>query len=73
MRMTTRQIKRLEGSCCICLPEVDWQKPLLESDGPHCCLGKLAPGKKLAWLEQFFWSAATPELSLQDPVARSRL
>lgn len=26
MRMTTRQIKRLEGSCCVCLPEVDWQK-----------------------------------------------
>lgn len=43
---------------------------LLESDGPYCCLGKLAPGKKLAWLEQ---SAATPELSLQNSVVRGRL
>lgn len=49
------------------------ETPLLESDGPYCCLGKLAPGKKLAWLEQFFWSAATPELSLQDSVVRGRL
>lgn len=46
---------------------------LLESDAPYCCLGKLAPGKKLAWLEQFFWSAATSKFSLQNSVGRSRL
>lgn len=73
IRMTTRQIKRLQGSCCICLPEVDWQKLLMDSEGFYCYLGKLAPGRKLVWLEQFFWSAGSSELPLQSSVGRSRL
>lgn len=71
MRMTTRQIKRLQGSCCICLPELA-ETLLMESDVPYCCLEKLAPRKKLAWLEQLFWSAADSKLS-QNSLGRSRL